>query len=227
MSESLKSKFIPILLVLIVLAVAGWYVGVQTLKINKPIDSANDNSNLQNNTNLNLISIPQNKFISDNAWKTYANEIYGYEIKYHGDWFISEPHPATPAGVVKNYIDPIYISTSQTADSPNRRDLNVQEVPWARITLSIIQKKSPDQSLEDWLQIQDQNPGPGSDAAVQYVDISGKKFLGTNNFDTANPKNAYFELRNDKILMLSFVYEVTDSGFSEAFYTMIKDLIIK
>jgi len=89
---------------------------------------------------------------------------------------------------VKNYIDPIYISTSQTADSPNRRDLNVQEVPWARITLSI----TPDQSLEDWLQIQDQNSGPGSDAAVQYVDISGKKFLDTNKFDTANPKKRIF-----------------------------------
>ena len=85
MSENLKSKFIPILLILIIIAVAGWYVGVQTLKINKPINSANDNSNLQNNTNLNLISIPQNNLISDNAWKTYANEIYEYEIKYPGD----------------------------------------------------------------------------------------------------------------------------------------------
>ena len=44
MFENLKSKFIPILLILIIIAVAGWYVGVETLSFKQSDESTAQNT---------------------------------------------------------------------------------------------------------------------------------------------------------------------------------------
>jgi len=66
MSENLKSKFIPILLILIIIAIAGWYVGAKTLSLKN-----------QNSTPLN-----QNTNGSEQKWEAYVNEKYKYQFKF-------------------------------------------------------------------------------------------------------------------------------------------------
>lgn len=175
-----------------------------------------------------VVRIEYSDLLPTDNWKIYRNETFGYEIKYSKDWFVFEPHPAPPPGEVKNYIDPVYFSPTATAEPSG--------APWARVTLGI-EKKESKQSLEEWLRVQAETPGPGTDVVLQYVSIpynittsSGevieaqKKFLGTYEFNTDKWKNAYFELASDKVLILSFINKGADSDFSEIYYTMIQTL---
>ncbi len=66
MSENKKSKFIPILLVLIIVAIAGWYVGAKTLSLK----------------NQNSASLNQNTNGSEQKWEAYVNEKYKYQFEY-------------------------------------------------------------------------------------------------------------------------------------------------
>src|SRR3989344_7222349 len=68
MPENQKSKFIPILLVLVVLAIAGWVVGVKTLSLK--------------NTNQNQASESQNLNNTKQNWETYKNNKYNFQFKF-------------------------------------------------------------------------------------------------------------------------------------------------
>jgi len=66
MNRDKLSKFIPILLVLIIIAVAGWYVGAKTLSLK----------------NQNSASLNQNTNDSEQKWEAYVNEKYKYQFDY-------------------------------------------------------------------------------------------------------------------------------------------------
>ena len=66
MNRDKLSKFIPILLVLIIIAVAGWYVGAKTLSLK----------------NQNSASLNQNTNDSEQKWEAYVNEKYKYQFKF-------------------------------------------------------------------------------------------------------------------------------------------------
>ena len=68
MPENQKSKFIPILLVLVILAVAGWVVGVKTLSLK--------------NTNQNQASESQNLNNTKQNWEIYKNNKYNFQFKF-------------------------------------------------------------------------------------------------------------------------------------------------
>jgi len=68
MSENQKSKFIPILLVLVVLAIAGWVVGVKTLSLK--------------NTNQNQAAGSQNLNNAEQKWEIYKNSKYNFQFKF-------------------------------------------------------------------------------------------------------------------------------------------------
>jgi len=74
MSETIKSKFIPLLLILIIIAVAGWYVGAKTLSFKN-----------QNSTSPN-----QNANSAEQKWKTYTNEKYKYKFTYPSDLVLTD-----------------------------------------------------------------------------------------------------------------------------------------
>ena len=62
MPENQKSKFIPILLVLVILAVAGWVVGIKTFS----------------EKNQNQVSESQNLNNAEQKWEIYKNGKYDF-----------------------------------------------------------------------------------------------------------------------------------------------------
>ena len=66
MPENQKSKFIPILLVLAIIAVAGWVVGIKTFS----------------EKNQNQVSESQNLNNAEQKWKIYKNGKYNFQFKF-------------------------------------------------------------------------------------------------------------------------------------------------
>ena len=66
MPENQKSKFIPILLILIVLAIAGWVVGIKTFS-EKGQNQASENENLNS---------------AEKNWEIYKNGKYNFQFKF-------------------------------------------------------------------------------------------------------------------------------------------------
>lgn len=160
-------------------------------------------------------------FLPIDNWKVYKNEEFGYETRYPAEWYVFEPHPAPPSGEIKDYIDSVYFSMMSSGELPNDRI-----TPGARIAF-MIENKPKEESLERWLAKIGAIPAPGVDTMLQYVQLGDKKFLGTIDFDKSGWKNAYFEISEDKVLRLSFMFQVEDLNYSKTFYSMISSLRIK
>lgn len=156
--------------------------------------------------------IPESELLPTNDWKIYRDEVYGIEMKYPKDWYVIK----TEYGV--NF------STSPTANAYdfNERGEVVVHKNWARATFTF-ESKSKTKTLEYWIKKRADPGGPGVDSAVQYILLGDKKFLGTNQFIQNSWKNAYFEISNEKILIISFTQK-SDKNQANIFYTMIKAL---
>lgn len=66
MSENQKSKFIPILLVLVIIAIAGWTVGIKTFSEKKQSQ----------------VSENQNRDNAVQKWEIYKNSKYNFQFKF-------------------------------------------------------------------------------------------------------------------------------------------------
>lgn len=156
--------------------------------------------------------ISESELLPTDDWKIYRDEIYGIEMKYPKDWYVIK----TEHGVS--------FSTSPTAmayDFNERREMVVHK-NWARATFTF-EPKFKTQTLEDWLKKRSDPGGPGIDSSFQYISLGDKKFLGTNQFIQNSWNNAYFEISNEKVLVISFMQK-SDENQSNVFYAMIKDL---
>ncbi|TAN58320.1 hypothetical protein EPN15_01425 [Patescibacteria group bacterium] len=100
MSENLKSKFIPILLILIVIAIAGWYVGAKTLSLK----------------NQNSASLNQNTNSSEQKWESYVNEKYKYQFEYPA-WYAILNSDSTNENATFSGNDQYWYFISSISDS--------------------------------------------------------------------------------------------------------------
>lgn len=156
--------------------------------------------------------IPESELLPTNDWKTHRDEILGIEIKYPKDWYVLKSEYG------------LSFSTSPTAMAYdfNERGEAVVHKNWARATFTV-EPKLKTQTLEDWLKQRADPGGPGIDSAVQYISLGDKNFLGTNQFIQNSWNSAYFEISNERVLVISFMQK-SDKNQANIFYTMIKDL---
>jgi len=94
------AKFIPILLILIIIAIAGWYVGAKTLSLKN-----------QNSTSLN-----QNTNSAEQKWETYINRKYNYRFDYPV-WYAIMTSDSTTENAAFSGDDQYWYFISSVSDS--------------------------------------------------------------------------------------------------------------
>ncbi len=165
------------------------------------------------------------QLLPTDTWQEFLFNEASLVFKYPNDepkeWWIQESKSS----------DHFTITTSQYGEPGTEPD-------WAKVTVGLY-KRTPDQSLFDWMGSPLEKEGiliPPSDRTVQYVTIGESKFLGSVFFEDhtwTGQKNVYAEVSPTLVFAASLEVEnsAQDSDFigkfDQIFYTMMESLEVK